>query len=144
MKKEYDLNRFIVAQDNLYPLALIEIKSGKKETHWIWFVFPQLKKLSEDEASEYFGIEDIEEAKAYLAESVLRERLVEISEALLSLETDDPLEVMNSEIDVRKLQSSMTLFAEIEGNDSVFGKVINKYYDGIKDMDTLRFLYDEI
>ena len=105
----------------------------------MWFIFPQLKALGQSNTALYYGIEDLDEAKQYLAHPVLGTRVKEISEVLLSLETNDPYRVMG-EIDGLKLCSSMTLFAEIEGYDSVFGKVIDKYYNGNKDMNTIRIL----
>ncbi len=143
MKKEYDINRFVKAQENMYPFALNEIKNGKKRSHWMWFIFPQLKGLGKSEMSKYFGIEDIAEAKEYLEHPILGARLREISEAILSLNLNNPYTIMGH-IDGLKLQSSMTLFAEIEGKDSVFGRVLDKYYNGKKDMNTLHLLKDEI
>ena len=137
--KEYNLDRFLKAQELMYPWALREIKNGRKQTHWMWFIFPQLKVLGQSSTALYYGIEDLDEAKQYLAHPVLGTRVKEISEVLLSLETNDPYRVMG-EIDGLKLCSSMTLFAEIEGYDSVFGKVIDKYYNGNKDMNTIRIL----
>ena len=137
--KEYNLDRFLKAQELMYPWALMEIKNGRKQTHWMWFIFPQLKALGQSSTALYYGIEDLDEAKQYLAHPVLGTRVKEISEVLLSLETNDPYRVMG-EIDGLKLCSSMTLFAEIEGYDSVFGKVIDKYYNGNKDMNTIRIL----
>lgn len=137
--KEYNLDRFLKAQELMYPWALREIKNGRKQTHWMWFIFPQLKALGQSSTALYYGIEDLDEAKQYLAHPVLGTRVKEISEVLLSLETNDPYRVMG-EIDGLKLCSSMTLFAEIEGYDSVFGKVIDKYYNGNKDMNTIRIL----
>ena len=139
MEKEYDLNRFLKAQELMYPWVLREIKNGEKQSHWMWFIFPQLKALSRSRTALYYGIENLEEAKQYLAHPVLGTRLKEISEVLLNLETNDPYRVMG-DIDALKLCSSMTLFAEIEGYDSVFGKVIDKYYNGNKDMNTICIL----
>lgn len=139
MKNEYDLNRFIEAQDRSYHYALQEIKNGKKLTHWIWFVFPQLKDLGRSRLSLYFGIENLEEAKLYLAHPVLGARLREICEALLTLDSVTAEELFG-EIDALKVCSSMTLFAEIEGYDSIFGKIINKYYSGNKDVVTVAIL----
>ena len=124
----------------MYPWALKEMKNGRKQTHWMWFIFPQLKALGRSNTALYYGIKDLEEAKAYLAHPVLGTRLKEISEVLLSLEINDPYKVMG-DIDGLKLCSSMTLFAEVEGYDSVFWKVIDKYYNGNKDMNTIRILY---
>ena len=136
----YNLDRFIQAQEHSYKIALAEIKNGFKRTHWMWYIFPQLKKLGRSSTAKYYGIENLEEAKMYLTHPVLGARLREISEVLLNLETNDPYKVMGG-IDALKLCSSMTLFAEIEGYDSVFGKVIDKYYNGDKDMNTIRILY---
>ena len=139
--KEYNLDRFLKAQELMYPWALREMKNGRKQTHWMWFIFPQLKALGQSSTALYYGIEDFDEAKQYLAHPVLGTRLKEISEVLLSLETNDPCKVMG-EIDALKLCSSMTLFAEGAGYDSVFGKVIDKYYNGNKDMNMIRILTD--
>ena len=137
--KEYNLNRFLKAQELMYPWALREIKNGKKRTHWMWYIFPQLKALGQSSTALYYGIEDLDEAEQYLAHPVLGTRLKEISEVLLNLETNDPYKVMGN-IDALKLCSSMTLFAEVGGYDSVFGKVLDKYFNGNKDMNTIRIL----
>lgn len=137
--KEYNLNRFLKAQELMYPWALREIKNGRKRTHWMWYIFPQLKALGQSSTALYYGIEDLDEAEQYLAHPVLGTRLKEISEVLLNLETNDPYKVMGN-IDALKLCSSMTLFAEVGGYDSVFGKVLDKYFNGNKDMNTIRIL----
>ena len=136
----YNLDRFIQAQGHSYETALSEIKNGFKRTHWMWYIFPQLKELGRSSTAKYYGIEDLEEAKMYLAHPVLGTRLKDISEALLKLETNDPYRVMG-DIDGLKLCSSMTLFAEVEGYDSVFGKVIDKYYGGKRDVNTIHILH---
>ena len=136
----YNLDRFIQAQGHSYETALSEIKNGFKRTHWMWYIFPQLKELGRSSTAKYYGIEDLEEAKMYLAHPVLGTRLKEISEALLKLETNDPYRVLGN-IDGLKLCSSMTLFAEVEGYDSVFGKVIDKYYGGKRDVNTIHILH---
>ena len=136
----YNLDRFIQAQGHSYETALSEIKNGFKRTHWMWYIFPQLKELGRSSTAKYYGIDGLEEAKLYLAHPVLGTRLKEISEALLKLETNDPYRVMG-DIDGLKLCSSMTLFAEVEGYDSVFGKVIDKYYGGKRDVNTIHILH---
>lgn len=136
---EKELTRFIEAQEMDYSRALSEIKRGKKTSHWIWYIFPQLTGLGRSSMCQYYGIRDLEEAKAYLADPVLRSRLVEICEVLLSLDTNDAREVMG-EIDSRKLQSSMTLFDEATESLDVFQKVLNKYYNGKRDNRTLKML----
>lgn len=138
------LTRFIEAQEADYSCALSEIKRGRKESHWIWYIFPQLEGLGESSMCQHYGIRGLDEAKAYLAEPILRSRLVEICEALLSLDANDATEVMGGRklgrIDRRKLQSSMTLFDEATESIDVFQKVLNKYFNGEKDDRTLKML----
>lgn len=136
----YNLDRFFHAQEHSYKTALAEIKNGFKRTHWMWYIFPQLKKLGRSSTAKYYGIENLEEAKMYITHPVLGTRLREISDALLKLEANDPYRVLG-DIDGLKLCLSMTLFAEVEGYDSVFGKVIDKYYNGNKDMNTIHILH---
>ena len=106
----YDLSRFLKAQEHSYQNALNEMKAGRKRSHWIWYIFPQLRELGKSKTAVYYGIENLDEAKEYLADETLRGRLLEISQALLELENNNSVEVMNSRIDSVKLQSSMTLF----------------------------------
>ena len=89
-----ELERFLVAQENIYPYALAEMKDGHKHSHWIWFIFPQIHGLGHSEKARYFAIRDIEEAKAYMAHPILSKRLIEISNVLLALHTNDAREVM--------------------------------------------------
>lgn len=135
----YDLQRFLKAQERDYETALQEIRNGRKLSHWIWYIFPQVKGLGFSSTSEYYGIEDLEEAKAYLENDTLKARLLEISEALLDLETNNAREVMGSP-DHLKLKSSMTLFAMADPNIPIFKQVIDKYYDGVLDEKTLKIL----
>lgn len=135
----YNLTRFLQAQQQDYPLALAEIQSGKKINHWIWYIFPQLKGLGRSEMSEYYGIQDLDEAKAYLANPVLNDRLVQICRALLSLSTNDAAAVMGGPDDI-KLKSSMTLFAAVADSPNIFEAVLEKYYHGKKDFRTLALL----
>lgn len=134
-----NLDRFLKAQDSSYDAALREICAGQKRSHWIWYIFPQIQGLGFSSTAQYYAISDIEEAKAYLAEPTLRARLLEISEALLTLESSDPTRVMGYPDDL-KLRSSMTLFAEAEPECEVFQKVLDKYYRGRKDPRTLEIL----
>lgn len=135
----YDLTRFIQVQQQDYPFALDEIKKGRKKSHWIWYIFPQLKGLGHSAMSEYYGIQDLEEAKAYLADPVLKAHLVEICSALLELDTNDAVAVMGRPDD-KKLKSSMTLFDAASGHQEIFGKVLEKYYQGKRDGRTLQML----
>ncbi len=135
----YDISRFIEAQRSSYQQALSEIKNGKKASHWIWYIFPQIKGLGRSAMSEYYGIQDIDEAKAYLADPILSKRLIEICEVLLSLDTNDAVEVMGRPDD-KKLKSSMTLFDAATDSLEIFQMVLDKYYNGKKDNLTLRIL----
>ena len=134
----FDLDRFKKAQERDYQIALQEIRSGHKQSHWIWYIFPQLKELGYSSTAKYYGL-TADEAKAYIADSVLRERLVEISEALLNLESNDATDVMGYPDDL-KLRSCMTLFSEIAPEIQTFQKVLNKFYSGNKDQKTLELL----
>lgn len=134
-----DISRFIKAQAEVYETALAEIKNGRKNSHWIWYIFPQLADLGYSETAKYYGIKDMAEAKAYLANESLRQRLVEISSELLSLPTNDALEVMGSP-DHLKLRSSMTLFALADPECEVFRSVLEKYYEGRMDDKTVALL----
>lgn len=135
----YEISRFIKAHQSDYRRALSEIKNGKKVSHWMWYIFPQIKGLGRSSISEYYGIQDLNEAKAYLADPILGKHLIEICEVLLSLDTNDATEVMGRPDD-RKLKSSMTLFDAATESLDVFQMVLDKYYQGKKDYRTLRML----
>ena len=140
----YDLSRFKKAQEHSYETALLEIRAGEKQSHWMWFIFPQLEGLGFSEIAQYYGIKGIAEAHAYLADDLLRRRLVEISQALLSLEANDASQVMGYPDDL-KLESSMTLFllAAKDGGEryakeaEVFKGVLEKFFDGKMDERTV-------
>ncbi len=135
----FDLDRFKKAQEEDYPYALQEIKAGRKRSHWIWYIFPQLKGLGFSSMSDYYGIDGRAEAQAYIADPLLREHLVEISEALLALESHNPTHVMGYPDDL-KLKSSMTLFSEVAPDIPVFEQVLQKFFAGEKDPRTLKLL----
>ncbi len=137
--KKYDLTRFIKAQEETYDLALQEIKSGFKKSHWMWYVFPQLSGLGTSSIANNYGIQDFMEAKAYLMNPYLREHLIEISQALLDLEMSNVCEIMEYPDDL-KLKSSMTLFHCVEPDNEVFKHVLNRFYDGELDYLTLSLL----
>lgn len=134
------LDRFLQAQKSCYDQALAEIRAGRKSSHWIWYVFPQLKGLGHSYNSNFYGLSGKAEAAAYLNHPVLSARLREISEALLSVEGVDIRTIMSG-IDSLKLRSSMTLFDAICPND-IFAEVLQKYYDGKRDHRTLHILED--
>lgn len=133
----YDLARFIKAQEFNYKNALDEITRGQKTSHWIWYIFPQLKALGFSGNAKYYGIENLDEAKEYLANEILRSRLLEISQALLDLKNNDIEYIMGSTIDKIKLLSSMTLFHLAEPTCEIFTKVIEKYFGGNLDDKTV-------
>ena len=131
-----DLSRFIKAQEQDYEIALSEIRSGHKRSHWIWYIFPQSDGLGFSSMAQYYAIKDRDEAVEYLKNDVLRSHLVEISGALLELESNNPREVMGYPDDL-KLRSSMTLFNAVAPEIEVFQKVLDKYFDGEPDRKTL-------
>ena len=137
--ENYDLERFLKGQARNYESALREIREGCKRSHWMWYVFPQIQGLGFSSTAQYYAIRDIAEARAYLQHPVLRERLLEISNALLALDTHNASEVFGWPDDL-KLRSSMTLFAEAEPECDVFQKVLDQYFQGRKDERTLEIL----
>jgi uncharacterized protein (DUF1810 family) len=137
MKK--GLQRFIEAQENDYQLAFAEIKRGRKQSHWMWYIFPQLQGLGFSETSKYYGIRSLDEAKAYLEHPVLGGRLVRICKKLLELDVNDARQIFGSPDDM-KLRSSMTLFATVPGCEQVFDKVLKKFFQGEPDLQTMTLL----
>lgn len=137
--KQFELDRFIKAQERDYEAALKEIRQGRKRSHWIWYIFPQIAGLGLSSTSQYYAIGSMEEAEAYMENTYLKGHLLEISEALLSLESSDPGQVMGYPDDL-KLCSSMTLFAEAAPEEPVFQAVLDKYFGGKKDQRTLDIL----
>lgn len=133
------LNRFLKAQEDMYETALEEIKNGEKESHWMWFIFPQLRGLGQSDMAYIYGINGLEEAKSYLAHPILSARLIEISTALLKHKDKDIEDIMGY-IDDMKLKSSMTLFAQVSEKDSVFHQVLNCFFSGEMDELTLNLL----
>ena len=133
-----DVSRFIKAQENMYETALAEIRNGKKESHWIWFVIPQLRGLGHSYNSTYYGLDGLEEAQLFLNNPILNTHLCEIVNVLLSLPTDNP-ESIFGKLDALKLKSSMTLFDVIKPKD-IFLQVLDKFFQGEKDYRTLSML----
>lgn len=138
MEMEYSLERFIKTQDsyNIHEIALQEMKAGHKRSHWIWYVFPQLKGFGHSYNSEYYGLDNIEEAKAYFKHPILGNRLREITSVLLDHTDEDMVLLMGSHIDAIKLRSCMTLFDTISPQD-VFSQVLETFFDGKRDKRTL-------
>lgn len=139
MSSKPDLFRFTSAHQSHYQQALSEIKGGRKYTHWMWFIFPQLQGLGHSATSQYYAIRDLEEARAFLQDPYLGGNLREICQALLKLDSSDALEIFGRPDDF-KLRSSMTLFACADPQCELFEQVLAKYFGGRKDGRTLRML----
>jgi uncharacterized protein (DUF1810 family) len=123
------LDRFVSAQDGVYPDALAELRAGRKRTHWMWFVFPQFAGLGSSPTAQRYAIDSLDEARAYLAHPVLGPRLRECAAALLAVEGRSAEDIFGYPDDL-KLRSSMTLFAQIAEDPAVFTAVLDRYYDG--------------
>ena len=144
MSAPFDLTRFVTAQEDhgTYASALRELRAGRKTSHWMWFVFPQVAGLGRSETARFYALAGLEEARAYLAHPTLGPRLVECADTLAGLATHDPVSVMGT-IDAMKLRSSMTLFAhaaETDEHRASFRAVLERFYGGAEDPETLRRL----
>lgn len=131
----YKLQRFVDAQAGVYADVTAELRAGRKRTHWMWFVFPQLRGLGQTETAQHFGIASLDEARAYLAHPVLGPRLRECAELLRDLAAPQPVVAVLGSVDALKLRSSMTLFARA-GDDAdrmLFESVLDRYYQGEPD-----------
>ena len=135
----FNLQRFVDAQDGIYAQALAEIRSGQKRSHWMWYIFPQVEGLGSSPISKRYAIKSLAEARRYLSHPVLGRRLVECTATLLALQRRSATEIFGYPDDL-KLKSCMTLFAQVAGPGSDFESVLKKYYGGMQDVQTLRFL----
>ena len=135
----HDLERFVTAQQATYTRALAELRAGRKETHWMWFVFPQLRGLGHSPAAQRYGITGLAEARAYLDHPTLGARLRECAAVVLALDGSSAYDIFGSPDDL-KLRSCATLFAQVSEPRSVFQQLLEKYYDGEQDPATLRLL----
>ena len=135
----HKLDRFALAQQRVFEDVLTELRNGRKQTHWMWFIFPQVEGLGFSSTSRYYAIRGIAEARQYLQHPLLGARLVQCAETLLVVEGKTALEIFGSPDD-RKLQSSMTLFALVSQPGSVFSRVLDKYFNGKKDNKTIAIL----
>jgi uncharacterized protein (DUF1810 family) len=133
------LDRFVEAQAATYDAVVRELTTGRKRTHWMWFIFPQITGLGFSATAQFFAIQHREEARSYFKHPILGERLLECTNIILSLEGVSALELFG-EIDAMKFKSSMTLFLSIAGGDSPFHKAIDKYFDAKPDLKTLEIL----
>jgi uncharacterized protein (DUF1810 family) len=136
---DYDLHRFIEAQNGIYEKALAELKAGRKRSHWMWFIFPQIAGLGTSSMAEKYAIRSAEEASSYLADPILGSRLLRCVEAILSIDARSAHDIMGSPDDL-KLRSSMTLFAAVSDHGSPFHKAIDHFYDGKFDERTISLL----
>lgn len=127
-----DLQRFLDAQDGSYPQALAELRRGRKTSHWIWWVFPQIAGLGQSPTSREYAVADLGEARDYVRHPVLGPRLREAAHLLLAAPGDDPVAILGG-IDAVKVRSSMTLFAAADPDEPVFGQVLDRFYDGEPD-----------
>jgi len=139
MATAYNLGRFIDAQNSDYETALSEIRSGRKRSHWMWYIFPQILGLGSTETSRFYAIKDLEEAQLYLQHPILGKRIVKISEELVDLESNDANKIFGSPDDL-KLKSSMTLFSSVTDTNPVFQAVLEKFFKGVKDQKTLQII----
>ena len=137
MENNYNLNRFIEAQNRDYDTALAEIRAGKKASHWMWYIFPQLKGLGRSSTSEYYGLSGIKEAQVYLSDPILKARLIEITDAVIAHKDKSAEEIFGG-IDAKKLRSCMTLFSIAAPDIPVFEAVLEQFFHGVPDRNTLR------
>lgn len=135
----YGLDRFFQAQQEVYPVALDELRRGRKTSHWMWYVFPQFAGLGRSTMAQTYAVRSLEEAKAYVAHPVLGPRLAECCEAVLAVDGRSARDILGTPDDL-KLRSCVTLFAAVSPPGSVFERVLAKYYEGNADERTLKML----
>ncbi|WP_372895733.1 DUF1810 domain-containing protein [Stieleria sp.] len=135
----FDLARFVSAQRDCYEQVLSELRRGQKRSHWMWFVFPQLRGLGFSSTAQFYGISGIDEARAYLSHPLLGDRLIECCQAMLSVRDRTATEILGQPDDL-KLCSCATLFGSVAADDSVFQQVLERYFDGKADPRTLQLL----
>jgi uncharacterized protein (DUF1810 family) len=135
----HNLQRFVLAQESCYQQALAELQSGRKQSHWMWFIFPQVEGLGFSSTAQRYAIKDLAEAQAYLGHPILGPRLITCTEAVLGVEGRSALEILGSP-DNLKLRSCATLFAQVSPPKSVFERLLEKYFQGAEDEKTLALL----
>jgi len=135
----FDLRRFTSAQESIYDSVLSELKSGQKRTHWMWYIFPQIDGLGHSSTAKYYAIKSMEEARQYVNHPVLGRRLLQCAEAVLGIKGRSISEILGYPDDL-KLKSSMTLFASVTDPNSIFVRVLDRYFQGERDVMTLRLL----
>lgn len=138
MSGDHGLERFVEAQEQIYPRALAEIRRGAKRSHWMWYIFPQLAGLGRSATAQRYAISDVAEARAYLAHPLLGQRYIECVEAVQDLRGSDPVAVFG-EVDSAKLRSSLTLF-EAAGGSSLVAAALDRWFGGQRDDRTMALL----
>ncbi|WP_461114050.1 DUF1810 domain-containing protein [Spirosoma jeollabukense] len=136
MTSENNLTRFVDAQERDYHTALAEIRNGRKQSHWMWYIFPQLTGLGFSHMATHYAINNLAEAKEYLDHPVLGSRLIEIANAMLRIQGKTANQILGSPDDL-KLRSSMTLFSLVENTDPVFQAVLDRFFSGQPDQKTI-------
>ena len=139
MGDPFNLERFLSAQAHDYATALAELQAGEKRSHWMWYVFPQLRGLGHSDKAQFYGIGSLEEAHAYLADAILGRRLRECVGALLQLRVTNAAEVLGS-VDAQKLCSCLTLFWLAAPHESAFARALEQYFEGRMDPKTVELL----
>ena len=135
----FHLSRFTNAQEGLYQNVLVELRTGQKRTHWMWFIFPQISGLGHSDMAKHYAIKSEEEARQYLTHPVLGARLLKCAETVFAIEGRTVSQIFGHPDDI-KLRSCLTLFGCVAGPQSIFTKVLDKYFNGEKDGETLRLL----
>ena len=139
---EFNLDRFVEAQASVYERALAELRAGRKQSHWMWFIFPQLKALGRSATAQHYGLSSVDEARFYLAHQLLGPRLIECAEAVLA-HRDQQAEAIFGAVDTMKFRSSMTLFEAAGSDREAFALALRHFYGGRRDEATLRLLGGE-
>lgn len=139
MPAMFDLERFVTAQQGGYDGVVRELRAGRKTTHWIWFIFPQLAGLGRSDVSRFYAIESIDEARAYLAHPILGPRLLECAGAVLGTSGVTADQIFGS-LDAMKVRSSMTLFHRAAPDEPLFGEMLERFYEGAEDETTVALL----
>lgn len=139
--ERHNMGRFVQAQESTYHTVLAELRAGEKHSHWMWFIFPQIDGLGRSVTAQHYAIRNLDEALAYLAHPLLGKRLRECTNILLTLDGPAAEDIFGYP-DVLKLRSSLTLFDAVSGGDTLFARVLNKYYGGERDSATLRLIKD--
>lgn len=139
----YGLSRFLDAQTGCYETAVSELRLGKKRTHWIWYIFPQVDGLGSSETTQYYSIKSLAEARAYIDHPILGLRLKECVEILISTQGLDAVDIFG-DVDTLKLRSCMTLFECAAPKETLFSRALDQYFQGLRDEATLNILHLEL